>query len=123
MDENSEKIISGGPMMGTAMFSLDVPVVKGSSCLLVLKKDPVNAATMTNCLNCGKCVSVCPQGLICANLAKAAAANDKEAFEKYYGMECIECGTCNYICPAKRNITQAVRTMKRQIIADRKKNS
>lgn len=121
MDENCEKIISGGPMMGQAMFTLDVPVIKGSSSLLCFKKDEVRAATVTNCLNCGKCVSVCPERLVCAKLAQASASGDKEMFIKYNGMECIECGTCNYICPANRNITQAVRTMKRKIAADRKK--
>lgn len=115
------KLISGGPMMGQAMFSLDVPVIKGSSALLAFLHDDVADATMTNCLNCGKCASVCPENLICAKLAQAAAADDMDTFLKYHGMECIECGTCNYICPANRNITQSVRTMKRKVIAARKK--
>ena len=117
MDENVEKIISGGPMMGQAMFSLEVPVIKGSSALLAFKQDEISRATMTNCLNCGKCAMVCPEGLICAKLAHAADANDMEAFVKMHGMECIECGTCNYNCPANRNITQSVRTMKRKVQA------
>ena len=98
------KLISGGPMMGQAMFSLDVPVIKGSSALLAFLHDDVADATMTNCLNCGKCASVCPENLICAKLAQAAAADDMDTFLKYHGMECIECGTCNYNCPANRNI-------------------
>ena len=121
MDENVEKIISGGPMMGQAMFSLEVPVIKGSSALLAFKQDEISRATMTNCLNCGKCAMVCPEGLICAKLAHAAYANDMEAFVKMHGMECIECGTCNYNCPANRNITQSVRTMKRKVQAARRK--
>ena len=121
MDENVEKIISGGPMMGQAMFSLEVPVIKGSSALLAFKQDEISRATMTNCLNCGKCTMVCPEGLICAKLAHAADANDMEAFVKMHGMECIECGTCNYNCPANRNITQSVRTMKRKVQAARRK--
>ena len=121
MDENVEKIISGGPMMGQAMFSLEVPVIKGSSALLAFKQDEISRATMTNCLNCGKCAMVCPEGLICAKLAHAADANDMEAFVNMHGMECIECGTCNYNCPANRNITQSVRTMKRKVQAARRK--
>lgn len=121
MDENVEKIISGGPMMGQAMFSLEVPVIKGSSALLAFKQDEISRAAMTNCLNCGKCAMVCPEGLICAKLAHAADANDMEAFVKMHGMECIECGTCNYNCPANRNITQSVRTMKRKVQAARRK--
>lgn len=121
MDERVVKILSGGPMMGQAMFDLNVPVLKGSSALLAFKKDDVADAKMTNCLNCGKCASVCPENLVCAKLAQAAAADDMDTFLKYYGMECIECGTCNFICPANRNITQSVRTMKRKVIAARKK--
>ncbi len=121
IDENTEKILSGGPMMGQAMFSLDVPVIKGSSALLAFKSDDIAHAKMTNCLNCGKCAQVCPEGLICAKLAQAADADDMEAFVKMHGMECIECGTCNYNCPANRNITQSVRTMKRKVQAARKK--
>ena len=121
MDESVEKILSGGPMMGQAMFTLDVPVIKGSSALLAFKNDQVAHAKTTNCLNCGKCAQVCPEGLICAKLAHAADADDMEAFVKMHGMECIECGTCNYNCPANRNITQSVRTMKRKVQAARRK--
>jgi electron transport complex protein RnfC len=121
MDENTEKVLSGGPMMGQAMFTLDVPVMKGSSALLAFKKDEVAHAVMTNCLNCGKCAQVCPEGLICAKIAQAAAADDMEKFIKLHGMECIECGTCNFNCPANRNITQSVRTMKRKVQAARRK--
>lgn len=121
IDENTEKVLSGGPMMGQAMFTLDVPVMKGSSALLAFKKDEIAHATMTNCLNCGKCAQVCPEGLVCAKIAQAAAADDMEGFIKMHGMECIECGTCNFNCPANRNITQSVRTMKRKVQAARRK--
>ena len=121
IDENAEKVLSGGPMMGQAMFTLDVPVIKGSSALLAFKKDEIAHAEMTNCLNCGKCAQVCPEGLICAKIAQAADADDMETFVKMHGMECIECGTCNFNCPANRNITQSVRTMKRKVQAERRK--
>lgn len=121
IDENTEKILSGGPMMGQAMFTLDVPVIKGSSALLAFKNDEIAHAKMTNCLNCGKCAQVCPEGLICAKIAQASAAGDMEGFVKMHGMECIECGTCNFNCPANRNITQSVRTMKRKVQAARRK--
>ncbi len=121
VDENCEKVLSGGPMMGQAMFDLNVPVIKGSSALLAFKHDEIAHSTVTNCLNCGKCAMVCPEGLICAKLAHAADANDMESFVKMHGMECIECGTCNFNCPANRNITQSVRTMKRKVQAARRK--
>lgn len=121
ISEDTVKLLSGGPMMGQAMFTLDVPVIKGSSALLAFKKDDIADAVMTNCINCGKCAQVCPEGLICAKIAQAAAADDMDTFLRYHGMECIECGTCNYVCPAGRNITQSVRTMKRKVQAARRK--
>ena len=83
-------------------------------------EDDYDKAPKTNCMNCGMCVRVCPQKLVCANLAKLAEADNMEEFVKCYGMECIECGTCNYICPAKRNLTQSIKTMKQKVIAKRK---
>lgn len=121
ISEDTVKLLSGGPMMGQAMFTLDVPVIKGSSALLAFKKDDIADSVMTNCINCGKCAQVCPEGLICAKIAEAAAKDDMDMFLKYHGMECIECGTCNYVCPAGRNITQSVRTMKRKVQAARRK--
>ena len=116
-----EKIISGGPMMGTALFDLDVPVVKGSSALICLKKDPVSSSSQTHCINCGRCVSVCPEGIVPARLAKASDYHDKELFLKLNGLECCECGACSYICPAKRDLTLSIKAMKKDIIVIRKK--
>ena len=120
MCEDAKKVIAGGPMMGQAMYNLDVPITKGSSSLLAFMEDDYDKAPKTNCMNCGMCVRVCPQKLVCANLAKLAEADNMEEFVKCYGMECIECGTCNYICPAKRNLTQSIKTMKQKVIAKRK---
>ena len=121
MCEDAKKVIAGGPMMGQAMYNLDVPITKGSSSLLAFMEDDYDKAPKTNCMNCGMCVRVCPQKLVCANLAKLAEADNMEEFVKCYGMECIECGTCNYICPAKRNLTQSIKTMKQKVIAERRK--
>ncbi len=121
MVEDVKKVIAGGPMMGQAMYKLDVPITKGASSLLAFMEDDYDKAPKTNCMNCGMCVKVCPQKLVCANLAKLADADDMEQFVKCYGMECIECGTCNYICPAKRNLTQSIKTMKQKVMAERRK--
>ena len=121
--EDVEKMIAGGPLMGVALYDLDVPVTKGSSALLAFSYDDMAHCTQTNCINCGFCAKVCPERLLCANVAKAADANDMELFVKMHGMECIECGACNYNCPAKRNLTQSIRRMKQQVIADRKGKS
>ena len=119
--KNPEKIVSGGPMMGFAIFDLDVPATKTSSALLCLSKDQISSAPETACINCGRCVEVCPGRVIPSKLADFAQNGDKEQFEKYNGMECCECGCCSYICPAKRYLTQSIKSMRRMILADRKK--
>lgn len=116
-----EKIIAGGPMMGIPLISLDVPVVKTSSAILCMTKDEVAACEETACINCGRCVSVCPGRIIPARLADYAKRHDKEAFEKANGMECCECGCCSYSCPAKRPLTQYIKSMCKIVLADRKK--
>lgn len=116
-----EKIIAGGPMMGIPLISLDVPVVKTSSAILCMTKDEVAACEETACINCGRCVSVCPGRIIPAKLADHAKRHDKESFEKANGMECCECGCCSYICPAKRPLTQYIKSMRKMVLADRKK--
>ena len=119
--ENPEKMISGGPMMGFAVFSLEIPTTKTSSSLLCFKKDDVSASEVTACINCGRCVSVCPEQIVPSRLAKMSQFHDSESFEKWNGMECIECGSCSYICPAKRPLAQYIKTMKKQILAERRK--
>ncbi len=104
--ENVVKFISGGPMMGMAMSSLDVPVVKTSSSILAFTEDDVAALPESACIHCGKCMTVCPQQLVPQMLVKAVKTNNFENFDALGGMECIECGCCSYICPAKIPLTQ-----------------
>lgn len=119
--EEPEKIISGGPMMGMAISTIDVPVTKTSSALLCYVKDPLSKVKETNCINCGRCVSVCPGRIIPTRLAEFSEHGDMENFVKYNGLECCECGCCSYICPAKRNLTQAIKSMRKQVLASKKK--
>ena len=116
-----EKYISGGPMMGFAMYSLDVPVVKGSSSLLVFQKDIVSKTTYSACIRCGKCGEACPEHLLPAKLAGFASRNDEEGFTKFDGMECVMCGSCSYVCPAKRPLTQQIKAMRSTVLANRRK--
>lgn len=116
-----EKIISGGPMMGFAFFDLNVPVVKGSSSILVFSKDDVSNNPVSPCIKCGRCAQACPQKLLPMKLAEMSVHGDEENFKKYYGMECVECGCCSFVCPAKRPVTQSVRSMKKKILASKKK--
>lgn len=104
--ENAVKFISGGPMMGMAMGTLDVPVVKTSSSVLVFSKDDVAEAHETACIHCGRCVAVCPQTLVPQLMGRAIKRDDIDEFVKIGGMECIECGCCAFGCPAKIPLTQ-----------------
>ncbi len=115
------KIVSGGPMMGFALFDVNVPATKTSSALLCLSTDEVSEAVQTACINCGRCVEVCPGRVVPSRLAVIADRGEKDAFVKLNGMECCECGCCSYICPAKRQLTQSIKSMRRMILADRKK--
>jgi electron transport complex protein RnfC len=119
--KNPEKIINGGPMMGFAIFDLDVPTTKTASALLCLTHDEVSEKPEGPCINCGRCVEVCPGRIVPSRLADFAGRNDKEAFQKWHGMECCECGCCSYICPAKRQLTQQIKSMRKMVLADRKK--
>ncbi len=115
------KIISGGPMMGFALFGTDVPTTKTSSALTCLTEDAVSEIAPSACINCGKCSEVCPAGLITKNVADAVEHNDEETFLRYYGMECCECGSCSYICPARRQLTQLIKGMRKIELGKKKK--
>ena len=116
-----DQIISGGPMMGLSLYDIKVPVIKTSSALLCLTSNDVKTHKQTACINCGRCASACPEQLMPGMLLNAAEASDQETFLRLYGMECIECGACSYICPAKQPLTHSIRTMRRNIMAERKR--
>ncbi|KPU43834.1 electron transport complex subunit RnfC [Oxobacter pfennigii] len=119
--EDPVKIIAGGPMMGTTVSNIDIPVVKGTSSILCLTAKEAAIPDESNCIRCGKCVGACPMNLIPSTMNALALRNDFEMFEKYRGMDCIECGSCSFVCPAKRHLVQSFRTAKRTILANRKK--
>ena len=116
-----EKIICGGPMMGFGMFDLNVPTTKTSTALLALSKDEVSAMEPGPCINCGRCVEVCPGRVIPSRLADYAERFDEEAFLANYGMECCECGCCSFVCPARRSLTQSIKSMRKMQLAKKKK--
>ena len=115
-----QKIIAGGPMMGTAQFTLDTPVIKTTSALVALKTAPQVFDKEVACIRCGKCVEYCPMKLMPLNLAKFAAQENYDMAEKYYVTDCIDCGLCSYVCPANRNPVEFIRRAKQQVIARKK---
>ena len=121
LKEGCEKVISGGPMMGFAMYTLDTPITKTSSSILCLSKDEVSASTATACIHCGRCVEACPSRIIPSRLADLAERHDEAGFVKMNGLECVECGSCSYVCPAKRHLKQAIGSMRKTALANKKK--
>ena len=107
------KVILGGPMMGIAQYSLDVPVSKGTSGILVLT-EPVKSE-FEHCIRCGACVEHCPMHLIPSEISVAMESGRIDLAEQFHIMDCMECGACTFVCPANRPIVQFVKLGKAQI--------
>lgn len=106
--DHEAKIVSGGPMMGKAVTTPDIPMVKGTSGILVLE-DGVERVAVEPCIRCGRCTRVCPMGLEPYLLAMASSKKMYDITEANAVMDCIECGSCQYICPAGRPLLDYVR--------------
>ena len=100
--EEPRKILMGGPMMGRAVFSDEMPIVKNNNAILAFSKAQSMVKEETACINCGRCHQACPFGLIPTALADAYARRDAQALSDLKVMQCMECGSCSYICPARR---------------------
>ena len=109
------KVISGGPMMGVAQTSTEVSCVTGTSGILVLNEKMAKQRPETVCIHCGKCVSVCPVGLMPFQLDQLSRKKDFERAEEEHVMSCMECGCCTYICPSKRYLVQSIRLAKAEV--------
>lgn len=115
LNENAAKVISGGPMMGFAQWSLDVPVIKGTSGILVQSEDEfVSSEEYSACIRCGRCIDVCPMGLNPSMLSILAEKGHYEDAKAYNLFDCFECGSCAFVCPSKRPMVQFVRLAKSQ---------
>jgi Na+-translocating ferredoxin:NAD+ oxidoreductase subunit C len=115
------KIIMGGPMMGTAQLSLEVPVTRGTSGILLFTEGEIPLVKEGPCIRCGRCVRVCPARIMPTTIAAYARLGMMEEAEHFNAMDCIECGCCTYTCPAAIPLVQALRHAKVAILAKRRK--
>lgn len=115
------KLIMGGPMMGLAQYTDEIPVIKGTSGMLMLTELEAKVPEAEACIRCGKCVDACPVHLQPLFISQFAMKNNVEMAEAYHAADCIECGSCSYICPAKRPLVESIRLMKREVLARRRK--
>ena len=115
LPENTGKVISGGLMMGKTLNSLDVPVIKGMSGILVLPEDETKRKSIEPCIRCSKCVTVCPMGLEPYLLMPLTQNENYYRLEKEMVLDCIECGSCSYICPANRPLLDFIRLGKTEV--------
>ena len=123
LPEDTGKIIGGGPMMGKALTTTDLPITKGSSGVLLLNQKEASRTSSRNCIRCAKCVSVCPMGLEPYLLMSLSERNRTEDLETEKIMDCIECGSCSFTCPANRPLLDVIRLGKArtgQMIRSRK---
>ena len=123
LNEKTERVISGGPMMGFAQSDLSVPVIKATNSILCLLKDRNGAAENPVCLRCGKCVGVCPMRLQPLYMYRFTNANRVDELERLNLLDCIECGSCAFTCPGKLPLVEVFRKgkgMVRAVMAERK---
>jgi electron transport complex protein RnfC len=115
LPDDCGKVINGGPMMGKALNSLDVPVIKGMSGLLLMPAKESKRPKVYNCIRCGRCTSVCPMGLAPWLISQMTEARVEERAETERVMDCIECGSCSYTCPAGRPLLDQIRIAKTKV--------
>ncbi len=116
MPEGDNKLLAGGPMMGKALMSVDVPICKGTNSVTILSGDDAKRKPVQPCIRCAKCVSVCPMGLEPYLLATASALHDWEKVEAAGVTSCIECGSCQFTCPAHRPMLDNIRLGKSTVM-------
>jgi len=109
LKDNAAKVIMGGPLMGIAQANLDVPIVKGTSGILILTEDEVDIIEEVNCIRCGRCVDHCPMFLVPADLVKFVKGEAWGKLDNYHIMDCIECGCCTFSCPSRISIVQYIK--------------
>ncbi len=112
LEEATREVVMGGPMMGTPLASLDVPIVKGTSGLLAFTDAEARLPAEYTCIKCGRCVEACPQFLNPSRLGRLARAGRFDEMVGYHAKDCVECGSCSYACPSGIPIVQLIRVAK-----------
>jgi len=112
---DSGKVISGGPMMGVAQYSLEAPITKGTSGIVVLTKEEIGQFVSDPCIRCGRCVRACPMLLNPSALSIFVERLHFDDAEAYHVLDCIECGCCAYICPSRRPMVHHFRRAKAEV--------
>jgi electron transport complex protein RnfC len=120
LTETAAKVISGGPMMGMSQYTLDVPVIKGTSGILVLPQSEVDTRPYGPCIRCGRCIDACPMKLQPSLIGLFIEKGHYQDAKEYNLMDCFECGSCTFVCPANRPMVQWVKKAKRELA--KKKN-
>ena len=121
MNGSIGKVIMGGPMMGIAQPSLDVPVIKGTSGVLLFRQEETLKIRSGACIRCGLCVRSCPMNLLPNLLGVYCEKGRWEDAEEYHIFDCMECGSCTYICPSRRQMVHLIKLGKQEILNMRKK--
>src|SRR5512139_1451114 len=120
LTEDAAKVIAGGPMMGMSQYNLDVPVIKGTSGILVLPQAEVSTKPYGPCIRCARCIDACPMMLQPSLIGLFVEKGHYEDAKDYNVMDCFECGSCTFVCPANRPMVQWVKRAKRELA--KKKN-
>ena len=116
MPEGDNKLLAGGPMMGKALTSVEVPICKGTNSVTIISDDEARRKEPQPCIRCAKCVGVCPMGLEPYLLAKLSEVKNWERAESEDITSCIECGSCHYTCPAHRPLLDNIRQGKATVM-------
>lgn len=117
------KLLMGGPMMGTALVSHDLPVIKQNNAILAFDEEQAFVFEITNCINCGRCVRACPMKIMPVTIEQAVIREDLDDLAALDVNTCIECGCCTFVCPARRQLAQSMRLGKAMLerAAEKKK--
>lgn len=120
VNKSDVAVICGGPMMGVAIDSLEIPVVKGTSGIVVIRYDAkISTSEAPVCINCGRCFNACPLGLTPSLLSESGAQDKPDDAINMCALDCCQCGACSVVCPAHRNNTDNIKKLKARILAKR----